>query len=114
MNPTNLKDGKRVVVMHGENWLIPVDAMPEGATTKCKVFIAGHSESGHNHVIESSTEMEVIEGDTRAVLLHEVGKLFHKKSFDIHETAYLAPGAYIINHKTEYNPFIKIVQKVWD
>lgn len=111
---TNLVNGKRVPVMHGENWLTPIDAMPKGKVMKTLSYIAGHSETGHHHVIESKVEMEVVEGKDRAVLLHEVGKLFHQKSYDVHETITLAPGAYVITHKTEYDPFQKVKRAVWD
>jgi hypothetical protein len=114
MKISNLKDGKRIPVMHGENFLVPIDTMPEGDVTRTKVYIAGHSETGHHHVLESKAEMEVVEGETRAVLLSEVGKLFHQKTFDIHETLFLAPGAYEITHKTEYDPFQQVIRAVWD
>jgi hypothetical protein len=112
--PDNIKDGKRISVMHGENWFLPIDTMPTGDIQTTKLYVAGHSETGHHHVIESKADMQVVEGETRAVLLQEVGKLFHQKTFDIHKTKFLAPGAYEIHHKTEYNPFSKIVTAVYD
>jgi len=117
MQATNLVNGKRVPVMHGENWFMPVDKLVGvGRGKTVKHFIAGHSETGHHHIIESDIAFKVYEpvkGD-RAILLEEVSKLYHNKSFDIHETQYLAPGAYKIYHKQEYDPFRDVVRNVYD
>lgn len=111
----NIKDGKRIAVMHGENWLMPVDEMPKGKTIECKIYIAGHSETGHHHVLKAKQPFEVLEQDNvRAVLLKEVTELFHQKTYDIHETKFLAPGAYKIYKKTEYDPFQQIVRAIFD
>jgi len=112
--PSNIKDGKRISVMHGENCFTPIDSLPAGEIKTAKIYIAGHSETGHHHILESPVEMQIVEGATRAVLLKEVTKLFHQKTYDVHETLTLAPGAYEITHKTEYDPFSKVVRAVWD
>lgn len=115
MKATNLKNGKRVEVLHGENRFVPVDALPEGKIVECSLYIAGHSESGHHHVLEAKKPFQVVENDkVRGVLLNEVTKLFHQKTFEIHETQYLAPGAYKIYHKSEYDPFRQITRAVYD
>ncbi|CAB4132747.1 hypothetical protein UFOVP253_72 [uncultured Caudovirales phage] len=115
MKLSNKVDGKTVSVMHGENFMHLVDALPAGETTKTKMYIVGHSESGHNHVLKSKTELEVLETDgKRFVLIKEVAELFHQKSFDIHETVKVQPGIYEITHKTEYDPFAEIVKAVYD
>jgi hypothetical protein len=115
MKATNIKNGKRVEVLHGENRFVPVDVFPEGEVVECKVYIAGHSETGHHHVLEAKRPFKVFEsGSSRAVLLNEVTKLFHKKTFDIHKTQYLAPGAYKIYKKTEVDPFSGVVRAVFD
>jgi len=115
MEPTNIKFGKRVAVTHGELFFQPVEKMPKGKAQKHNSFVVGHSETGHHHVLTSTKEFEIVDsGEERAVLLKEVGKLFHQKDHDVHETQVLAPGAYKVYHKKEYNPFTKIVQRVWD
>lgn len=115
MKLTNQKDNAIVPIMHGENWLQPIDKMPEGKTTIHDVYIAGHSETGHHHVLKSKAGIEVLEqGTDRYVLIKDVAELFHKKTYDIHETILVQPGAYKITHKTEYDPFQKIVRQVWD
>lgn len=114
MKADNIKDGKRVPVMHGENWFTPVAKLPKGDIKTARIYIAGHSETGHHHVIESKQDMQIVEGEQRGVLINEVSRLFHQKTHDVHETINLAPGAYIIGHKTEYDPFQKVIREVWD
>jgi hypothetical protein len=107
-----------MTLIHGENGFKPVQELPKGKVTKHKMFIAGHSETGHHHVLESKTEFEVIEpenlGDSIFINLLSPASVVHKKSFDKHETKVLQPGLYEITHKTEYDPFQKVVRQVWD
>lgn len=110
--PTNLENGKRVVVQHGELVLKPIDAMPVGKTKTVTDYAAAHSETGHHHVIEKGELLE--KNGERYLLIKETSKLFHKKTYDIHETQYLAPGAYLLDERTEYDPFQKIVRRVFD
>lgn len=111
-----LRNNKLTNILHGENFLRKVETLPEGKTTKHKLFIVGHSETGHHHILESKQEFEVLEDKDDRVLirLFGEGKLTHKKTFDIHETITVEPGVYAVTHKTEYNPFTKIVQRVFD
>lgn len=114
MKPTNIKDNKRVAVTHGELFFRPISRMPKGERVSYDSFIIGHSETGHHHVLTSPKKFELIDGEDRAILLKDVAKLFHQKEQDTHQTQVLAPGAYKVYHKKEYNPFKKIVEKVWD
>lgn len=110
----NLVNGKRIVITHGELCFTPVDTEPTGEPTLHKMYIAGHSETGHHHVLESETEFEVFEGVDRLIRIRDVAKLYHKKTFDIHETRTLAAGVYKVTEKTEYDPFQKVVRRVFD
>lgn len=102
-------------LIHGENGFKPVDKLPKGKKTTCDMYIAGHSETDHHHVIESDEPFTVVESNGKTfVELIRAAKVVHKKSFDIHETKVLQPGVYEINHKTEYNPFTKVIEQVWD
>ena len=115
--PTNIKDGKIVPVMHGEVWLQPVTKAPKGKSKKVKEYIVGHSETGHHHVLESQTKFEVMPGDETYdlyVRLFRPTPIKHKKTFDIHETQILAPGEYAVYQKTEYDPFADVVRAVYD
>lgn len=105
-------------LIHGENIFKPVKVMPEGRITKHKAFIAGHSESGHHHVLQSDIEFEVIEpenlGDSIFIRLLSPAKVVHQKAFEIHETKTLEPGIYEIYPAQEYNPFTKVMQRQFD
>lgn len=115
MNATNIKNNKRVAVQHGELALRPIDSLPTGATTKHDTYVAAHSETGHHHIVTAKNGVEVLEADGhRYMLIQEIGKLYHEKTFDIHETQYLAPGAYELTEKTEYDPFAKVIRRVFD
>lgn len=115
MKLSNNNNGTSVSVLHGENFMRRIDTLPEGETVKTKLYVVGHSESGHNHVLKSDSDIEVLETDNqRFVLVNEVAELFHQKSFDIHETITIAPGVYEITHKTEYDPFNEVIRQVWD
>lgn len=117
LQPTNIKDGKRIAVMHGECWVQPVDTIPTGESLSVKKHIVGHSETGHHHVLVSDKPFDVMEETDKHdlfVRLFEPAKLVHEKTFDIHETQVLAPGDYAIYHKTEYDPFAEVVRAVYD
>lgn len=102
-------------LIHGENGFKPVNEKPKGKVSRHKLFIVGHSETGHHHVLESDTEFDVIDfGGQLFIELLSRGKVVHKKSFDIHETKTLEPGLYEVTHKTEYNPFTKVIERVFD
>lgn len=111
---TNVKDGKILPVMHGENFLRPITTdIPEGEWQTFNMFVVGHSETGHNHVLDG--EVEVLETRERTIIhILENTNLFHQKTQDVHETVTLVPGYYEVTHKTEYDPFEKIVRRVFD
>lgn len=117
LQPTNIKDGQRIPVIHGECFIQRVDKAPTGDFKQDKRYIVGHSESGHHHVVVSARPFEVMpetEKHGLYVRLFEPAEVVHQKSFDIHETQILAPGDYAIYHKTEYDPFQDIVRAVYD
>lgn len=109
-------------LLHGENALIPVAKAPKGTVTSHKMFIFGHSETGHHHIAKSDTEFNVIEvadennQSLKRIFLEvfEPTNVVHKKSFDIHETKVIQPGVYEVAHKTEYDPFEKVRRSIFD
>lgn len=103
-------------IIHGENIFKPVTEIPEGKVTKHKLFVAGHSESGHHHVIEAKQELEVIEDALHNIFVQVFGEasVVHRKTYEIHETLPLAPGMYQVIPAQEYNPFEKVMQEQWD
>lgn len=103
------------VLIHGENVLIPVADMPSGHITKMKSYIIGHSESGHNHVLESPVEFEVLEKEDNVwVRLMGPATVRHNKTLEIHETKTLQPGVYKRIFATEYSPWDKVVRRIFD
>lgn len=116
MKATNVKNGKRVAVTHGELVLTPVQTAPKGKATEHDSYVAAHSETGHHHMLTPTKgKLEIVEADgERYAIIKDLTRLWHNKSFDIHEEVVLAPGKYKIGEKTEYNPLTKIVQRVFD
>ena len=100
---------------HGEITYTPTNEMPEGEIKKIKQSIVGHSATGHHHVLECDTEFDQIMTDNGIYIrLYVEAKLFHDKSHDIHETKILQPGVYLFGEKTEYSPWTKAIQRVFD
>lgn len=101
------------VVRHGEIVLKSFKGKVSGNLHS--IYIVGHSESGHHHVIESETPFTVSESDKQFVIeLFAPAKIVHKKTYDIHPTIDLPAGKYTIGRKTEYDPIGKISREVWD
>lgn len=102
--------------LHGENFLSPVTKLPTGKIEQLKKVIVGHSESGHHHVLESGTAMDVVNevNGLTFIGVKTPAKLKHLKTFDIHETLTVEPGVYQVTHKTEYDPFQKVLRRVFD
>lgn len=121
-----LKNQPTQAIMHGENLLLPVSALPKGAkavklTKDLKdgnAYIFGHSESGHSHLIEVEVASDLTVFATADgqvyIKVDNPAKISHKKSFDIHSPIEVTPGVYKVNKKVEYNPFTQVVQQVWD
>lgn len=103
-------------IRHGECWLQPVDKFPKGKLIKHDMFIVGHSETGHHHVLEGDVQVlepTNLEDGVFFELLGE-GKLVHQKTVNRHHDLVVAPGKYRVIHKQEYSPFTKVMERVWD
>lgn len=103
-------------IRHGENLLYPV-SKASGESSMHKIYIVGHSETGHHHVLESKTEFEVMDDQDKKELylrLFEPAKLVHKKTVDKHKTLSIPAGTYRVIRKAEYNPWEKVMQRVFD
>lgn len=105
-------------IIHGENAIMPVTETPEGLKWHTETHaIIGHSETGHNHLLEATkdTDFDLAEIDGKLYLrLSHKAKVVHQKSFDIHETVELEPGVYVVTRKTEYDPFAQVRRAVYD
>lgn len=104
-------------IRHGEVLLLRVSKAPkEGKLSKVKSFIVAHSESGHNHVLQSKetfTVREIAEAYDY-LILNKPADLVHQKTHDTHDTITVEPGIYKVIKKTEYNPFTGLRESVWD
>jgi len=100
---------------HGEITYTQITEMVDGKPTKTKTLIVGHSETGHHHVLEADVEFDQIMTDNGIyVRLDQIARIVHKKDHDTHETKILQPGIYRFGEKTEYNPWTKAIQRVFD
>lgn len=103
-------------LIHGEIIFKPVRSIPEGTIKKHNKYIAGHSETGHHHVITAAKEFQITEDALHNIYVQvfEQAEVVHQKTHDIHQTLPLAPGKYQIIPAQEYNPFTKLMEKQWD
>lgn len=101
-------------IRHGEALLLPVEHVFSKAKHQTEAVIA-HSETGHHHVLESTEafEIETISDET-FLRLFKPARLVHRKATLAHNTLTVAPGTYRVIPKKEYNPFTKVMDKVWD
>lgn len=80
-------------------------------------YVVGHSESGHNHVLERGdvTMMErVIDGmKVFHAILREPLKL-RQSAGSPHKEQTVEPGEYFITNNVEYNPFLEQARRVAD
>jgi hypothetical protein len=107
-------------IRHGEVFLRPVEKVPakDVAVQECTSFIVGHSETGHHHVLESKANFTVTEDAVDKAFLYvtlfEPGTLVHQKTVNRHNNLTVPAGTYEVIRKTEYNPFTKAREQVWD
>jgi len=96
----------------GDLLIIPVQKVPANvkpATPEGDHYIVGHSETGHNHVIEKA-RAEVFEAADDAFCawiktLDKPADIEHQRGFDTHETIRLEPNrVYEIRRQREYTP----------
>lgn len=103
---------KRVKNMaaQGDVMFIRVDKIPSDAMIaeeKNGYFIVAHSETGHDHVIESRNAQMLIDKTNDFIAYVKISKpteVEHRRSFDTHESLLLTPGNYQIRRQREYVP----------
>lgn len=114
MNKTNNAE----IVRHGEVILKNIDSLPEGVilSQSTKKFTVAHSETGHNHVLEATTDFKVytLMGDTY-IEIPSVAQLRHEKTGkDVHKTHKIKPAVYKVVIKNEFNYFEGVLKAVRD
>lgn len=70
-------------------------------------FIVAHSETGHNHVVDSRNAQLLIDKTNAFMAYLKVSKpteVKHLRSFDTHESLLLEPGNYQVRRQREYMP----------
>ncbi len=81
-------------------------------------YIVGHSESGHNHVLEASPGVEVMEREIDGMkVLHAILKnptSLRQSAGAPHKEQVVEPGEYFITNNVEYNPFLEQARRVAD
>lgn len=94
----------------GDVMFIRVDEIPADAVvakTEGGKFIVAHSETGHNHVIDSKNAQMLIDKTNDFIAYIKVSKpteVEHQRSFDTHESLLLTPGNYQVRRQREYVP----------
>ena len=92
----------------GDVMFIRVNSIPDdlsAAEVREGHFIVAHSETGHNHVVESRNAQMLIDKTNQFVAYLKVSKdteVKHQRSFDTHESILLSPGTYEIRRQREY------------
>lgn len=94
----------------GDVMFIRVDSIPASAIkaeAKDGQFIVAHSETGHNHVLDSRNAQMLIDKTNDFVAYIKISKeteVKHQRTFDTHESLLLAPGNYEVRRQREYVP----------
>jgi len=98
----------------GDLLIRKIDSIPSGATLVFPQegqYIVAHSETGHNHVIEATQNVLLLETENpmiRYLLVEAADRtetlIRHLRSFDTHKTISIPPGNYEIRRQREYTP----------
>jgi hypothetical protein len=81
------------------------------------VYIVGHSESGHNHIIESDGVVLMEREMDGMKILHAILKnpvALKQSAGTPHKQQVVEPGEYFITNNVEYNPFLEQARRVAD
>lgn len=103
-------------IRHGEVFLRKIEKIPDNAKLvfEGSEYIAGHSESGHHHVITADV-IKCYEVDGKTFLdIPKVGKLTHQKSGEYTHGTQTIQGVYERIIKRKFNPYTKLMEKVRD
>ena len=111
------KEFSEKALRHGEISMVPCK-LPKGAKliSEEKQFIVGHSESGHNHVLEAQSAFKVFEFEGKTYLdIPLEAKLTHQKvGTETHGTVVVKPGIYERLIKKSYSYAQKVTRRVLD
>lgn len=94
----------------GDVMFIRIKEVPANAVIakdEAGLFVVAHSETGHNHVINSKNARMLIDKTNNFHAYLKISKdteVKHLRSFDTHESLLLTPGNYEIRRQREYTP----------
>lgn len=93
----------------GDVMMLKVQSVPEGFEKQDATgpHTVAHSETGHNHVMDSkNVDMYTAANDPLVMYLvvNKPSDLIHNRSFDTHETIHFDKGVYEVRRQREYTP----------
>ena len=100
----------KCMAAQGDVMFIKIDKLPDNLETAKEdkgKFVVAHSETGHNHVIDSRNAQMLIDKTNDFVAYVKISKptkVEHQRSFDTHESLLLTPGNYQVRRQREYVP----------
>lgn len=101
-------------IMQGELVLQKINDRELIGAEKVKNYVVSHSETGHHHVLEGDVMVLEREGKDTLIEVLQDTELVHRKSTDKHNTHIIGKGIYRKIIKKEYDPFQRVMRKVWD
>ena len=104
-------DNTRKAIPQGDCYLIPIKAIPDGATPVAAEngqFIITHSETSHHHVVMDRPDIQQFSGMDIFRGFLNVGdapaELVHLRDHHTHSPQVIAPGAWLIQRQAAYTP----------
>lgn len=95
----------------GDVMFVRVKSIPKGlepAPTKNGNYVVAHSETQHDHVVESRNAQLLIDKTNALIAYLQVGgdgvEVKHLRGFDTHESLFLEPGNYEVRRQREHTP----------
>lgn len=107
----------------GEISIRRIDKLPDGLVPmkpENGVFVVGHSETGHHHVMtmERAQFFEAKNAPAGMKILYaildEPKELIHQRGFDTHEPIKHDPGMYEFRLGREFDPYAELARQVAD
>ena len=99
-------DNTRSAIPQGDVYLIPIKAIPRGATAIAPengVHVVAHSETGHNHVIDARAttllEHNALDQFRNFLTVEAPTELRHLRNYNTHAPQVVPPGNYLVQRQ---------------
>lgn len=111
------------IAAQGEITVTRIDQMPEGLVpmkAEHGLFIIGHSETGHHHVLTMERTQVFRDPSAPAgmnvlyAILDEPKELTHQRDFDTHQPIALQPGIYEFTSGREFDHYAALARSQAD